>query len=206
MSGAHNELTTVILAAGAARRFGDCKHLLSQSGKSVLQQRIDAVLEARLNSPLIVTGAWHTEIQQAHPELDLQHHQHWQKGLGSSIAFAMRCLAKNTQGVLLLLGDQVAVTGEQIAQLHRQWQQQKTKIVCAHYRSAPGVPAIFPRSLFSELRKLDGDRGAKALLQANANLLHTTPMPSAAIDIDTPEDWQHWQNTNQEFTESLTKH
>ncbi|WP_043316989.1 NTP transferase domain-containing protein [Microbulbifer sp. HZ11] len=206
MSSARHELTTVILAAGAAQRFGDCKHLLVQGGKSLLQHRVDAVLEAGLSNPLIVTGAWHNAIEQMHPHLNLKHHHNWHQGLGSSIAFAMGCVPENARAVLLLLGDQVAVSNEEIAQLHRRWRQQTDKVVCAHYQHAPGVPAVFPRSLFPALRELDGDRGAKALLEANANSLHTIPMPSAAIDIDTPEDWQRWQNTQHELTEPLTGH
>lgn len=204
MSNARHGLTTVILAAGAAQRFGSCKHLLLQEGKSLLQHRVDAVRQAGLSNPFIITGAWHNAMQQAVPNLNLHYHRNWKKGLGSSIAFAMDCIPDTAQGVLLLLGDQVAITGEHIAQLLRNWEE-SGNVVCAHYQGAPGVPAIFPRSQFPALRKLEGDKGAKALLKAQARALQETPMPSAAIDIDTPDDWLRWQNTSNKFTGPLTE-
>jgi molybdenum cofactor cytidylyltransferase len=51
-----------------------------------------------------------------------------------------------------------------------------------------GVPAIFPRSVFSDLASLRGDVGARVLLQRNPDRVVRVPMASAAIDIDTPED------------------
>ncbi|WP_226702715.1 NTP transferase domain-containing protein [Microbulbifer elongatus] len=199
MSAVNENFATVILAAGAARRFGDCKHLLDQGGQSVLQRRVEAVREAGLPTPLIITGAWHEDIRHAHPDLLLHHHQGWEQGLGTSIAFAMGCLPENTQAVLLLLGDQIAVNSADIRQLYRHWQQSKA-LTCALYHGAPGVPAIFPRPLFSELRALEGDRGAKTLLVQYAKPANTIPMNSAAIDIDTPDDWLRWQNSNNEFS------
>jgi molybdenum cofactor cytidylyltransferase len=51
-----------------------------------------------------------------------------------------------------------------------------------------GVPAIFPRTMFRELAQLRGDVGARALLRRNADRVVRVPMPSAAVDVDTPED------------------
>jgi CTP:molybdopterin cytidylyltransferase MocA len=51
-----------------------------------------------------------------------------------------------------------------------------------------GVPAIFPRSRFTDLTELRGDVGARALLRRNPDRVVRVPMESAALDIDTPED------------------
>jgi CTP:molybdopterin cytidylyltransferase MocA len=51
-----------------------------------------------------------------------------------------------------------------------------------------GVPAIFPRSMFQRLAQLRGDQGARALLRRNADRTVRVTMPSAAVDVDTPED------------------
>ncbi|MBY6212021.1 nucleotidyltransferase family protein [Microbulbifer agarilyticus] len=194
------KLATVILAAGAASRFGTCKHLIQRDGKTVLQQRVESVRSAGLQAPLIVTGAWHQEIQLAHPDFDLHLNPNWQQGLGNSIAFAIGQLPEDTEAVLLLLGDQVAVRAEEIQALCQQWSEHQV-LACAHYRGAPGVPAIFPRALFPQLLRLNGDKGAKALLNKHAGKM--IPMASAAIDIDTPQDWQNWQraqHTNNDYT------
>jgi CTP:molybdopterin cytidylyltransferase MocA len=50
------------------------------------------------------------------------------------------------------------------------------------------VPAIFPRWCFRELNELRGERGAQVLLQRHVDRMVRLPMPSAELDIDTPED------------------
>lgn len=50
------------------------------------------------------------------------------------------------------------------------------------------MPAIFPRSQFPALMALRGDRGAQTLLRSPKSHVSAVPMPSAAMDIDTPED------------------
>jgi molybdenum cofactor cytidylyltransferase len=42
--------------------------------------------------------------------------------------------------------------------------------------------------VFAELAALRGDVGARVLLQRNPDRVVRVPMPSAAIDLDTPED------------------
>jgi len=56
-----------------------------------------------------------------------------------------------------------------------------------------GHPVVFPRSMFSALGKLTGDKGGHALLE-NAQIRHI-PLPSthATTDLDTPEAWAKWR-------------
>jgi molybdenum cofactor cytidylyltransferase len=68
------------------------------------------------------------------------------------------------------------------------WQQRPDRIVAAQYTGTTGAPAIFPSELFGELAALQGDRGARALLSLHADRVVAVPMPSAALDVDTPAD------------------
>ena len=53
-----------------------------------------------------------------------------------------------------------------------------------------GVPALFSNSLFSELINLEGDKGAKNLMRKYQDEVLAIPIPEAAIDIDTPDDYE----------------
>jgi molybdenum cofactor cytidylyltransferase len=70
-------------------------------------------------------------------------------------------------------------------------QQHKTKlpIIVSAYEAYLGTPALFHKSLFPELMKLEGDSGAKKLFSNHKNLLATIPFPKGNIDIDTMEDF-----------------
>ena len=89
---------------------------------------------------------------------------------------------------MLLLADQAAITTEDLRRLTGAWRRQTEHIAAAVYGSTVGVPAIFPRSTFTDLMQLRGDQGARALIQRNPDRLVRVPMNRAAIDIDTPED------------------
>src|SRR5205807_1536580 len=89
---------------------------------------------------------------------------------------------------VLLPADQATVTAEDLRRLAGTWRKQPQYIAAALYAGITGVPAIFPRSVFRELAELRGDAGARVLLRRSTERLVRVTMPSAAVDIDTPED------------------
>ncbi len=60
--------------------------------------------------------------------------------------------------------------------------------MASEYAGAIGVPALFDRSLFGELRALEGDQGAKRILQRHPAETIRIPFEPGSLDIDTPED------------------
>jgi len=58
------------------------------------------------------------------------------------------------------------------------------------FQGTQGTPVLFAAEVFDELRALDGDAGARSVVQARpervARLLIDAPMPP---DVDTPEDY-----------------
>ncbi|WP_346837097.1 nucleotidyltransferase family protein [Microbulbifer sp. SAOS-129_SWC] len=184
----------IILAAGASRRFGTCKLLLRYRGTSLLQRCADTLAALALPAPLIVSGAWHRQLADAHPQLALREHRDWRDGLGSSLAFAARQLPAHSEAALVLLADQVAVTELDLQQLLQAWRDQREarKTVCSFYTGRRGVPAIFPRHTFAQLQQLHGDSGARALLRSREAEVIEVPLANGAIDIDTPQDWKNF--------------
>ena len=89
--------------------------------------------------------------------------------------------------MLVCLADQPLLEGEDLARLVLSWRDNPNAVVASGYGGKLGVPAIFPRSKFGQLRALSGDRGAQDLL-ASSDAVIAVPMPRAAIDIDCPQD------------------
>jgi molybdenum cofactor cytidylyltransferase len=89
---------------------------------------------------------------------------------------------------MLVLADQACVTAEDLRRLAGAWRRQPLCLAAAAYGAAIGAPAIFPQHLFGELSELRGDSGARILLRRHADHLVRVPMPSAAFDLDTPND------------------
>ena len=112
----------------------------------------------------------------------------WREGLASSIRAGVARLPASCTGVMLLLADQPAVSADDLKRLAGTWRKQPQYIAAALYAGTSGVPAIFPRSAFRDLAELRGDVGARVLLRRSADRVVRVPMPSAALDVDTPED------------------
>jgi len=183
-------LYAIVLAAGPSSRFGSPKQLVRVAGRPLLHTAVTRASEVTGNALIVVLGAGAAELAPLlkHSPGSVAVNQDWREGLGSSIRAGVARLPATCTGVLLLLADQAAVSADDLKRLAGAWRKQPQYIVAALYAGTSGVPAIFPRSSFRELSELRGDVGARALLRRNSDRVVRVPMPSAAIDVDTPED------------------
>ena len=107
--------------------------------------------------------------------------------MGGSIAQGMRATPKDADGVLILLCDQWRIGQDDLSGLVESWKRCPSEPAVARWDNSFGSPAIFPASLFDELRQLKGDRGAKSLI-ARQLQVNFCDMPNAGFDLDTGAD------------------
>ena len=191
MTGDEPRLAVLIMAAGESRRFGSCKLLANIDGKPMLQRSIELAQSTDASLIRVVTGRWHQEVKQAQTsglinDIDLIYNSDWQQGLGNSIATGISQVASLCDEALVLLADQVRVSGEDLKRLTLR--DDKNQLACASYSKTLGPPAIFPAQFFPELEKLSGDKGAKKLLSELTITDCQIDIPRAAFDIDVPAD------------------
>jgi molybdenum cofactor cytidylyltransferase len=183
-------LAAIVLAAGASTRFGSAKQLVRLAGRPLLHTAVERAGEVAGAAVKVVLGAHAAELTPllTHSSASVVINRHWREGISSSIRAGVARLSPSCSAVLIMLVDQAAVSGEDLKRLVGAWRRQPEYITAARYGDVTGVPAVFPRWSFVDLQALRGDMGARALLQRNSHRVVRVPMPSAAIDIDTPED------------------
>ncbi|HVO48676.1 MAG TPA: nucleotidyltransferase family protein [Steroidobacteraceae bacterium] len=183
-------LHAIVLAAGASTRFGSAKQLVRIAGRPLLHTAVARAVDVVGSGVIVVLGAQAAELAPLlkHSTASIIVNRDWREGLASSIRSGVSRLPSSCSAVLVILADQAAVTAEDLKRLAGAWRRQPDYIAAARYGTTTGVPAIFPRSTFSDLLTLRGDVGARAVLQRNPDRVVRVPMASAAIDIDTPED------------------
>lgn len=183
-------LHVIVLAAGASTRFGSPKQLVRVEGRPLLHTAVAHAVEIAGQAVTVVLGANAAELAPLlrHSPASVIINRDWSEGLGSSLRLGVSRLPSSCEGVLVMLADQPAVTADDLRRLVEPWRRQPDYVVAAFYDSTTGVPAIFPRSMFSSLTELRGDQGARALIHRNRDRVVRVPMAGAAIDIDTPED------------------
>jgi molybdenum cofactor cytidylyltransferase len=183
-------LFAVVLAAGESRRFGSQKQLVRIAGRPLLHTAVTRASEVTGSAVIVVLGCGAAELGALlkHSPGSIVINQEWREGLSSSIRAGIARLPLTCAGAMLLLADQPLVSADDLRRLAGTWRKQPQYIAAALYSGTTGVPAIFPRSMFQALLQLRGDTGARSLLRRNTDRVVRVPMPSAAIDIDTPED------------------
>lgn len=180
----------LVLAAGAASRFGSPKQLARIGDRPLLPLCIGRAVQVAGHAVTAVLGAHAAELTPAlrHSSAGIVVNRHWREGIASSIRAGLAQVPGSADGVLILLADQPDVTHQDLARLVGAWRAQPHCLTAASYSGTVGAPAVFPRWCFQDLMQLQGDRGARSVLLRHLDRLIRVTMPSAAIDIDRPED------------------
>jgi molybdenum cofactor cytidylyltransferase len=183
-------LHVIVLAAGSSSRLGQPKQLVKLGGRPALHRVVSSATAVAGNAVTVVLGAHAQDLTRllAHSPASVIVNRHWEEGMASSLRYGLAAVPPTSSAVLVMLGDQVAVTSDDLKRLISAWKGHDTVIAASVYQGHVGVPAIFPQWCYTELRELRGDRGARIILERHAHRLAHVQMPNAAIDLDTPED------------------
>lgn len=183
----------LVLAAGAARRFGSPKGLADYRGRPLIRHVVESVSTAiatrgPASAVTVVLGPEPEPLREAlsGTEVDIAINERWSDGLSSSLRLGIQSLPPGTSAVLIVLADQVLVASDEYQRLLDVARTNPERPIAAAYDDTVGVPAVFPARYFERLSALQGDRGAGSLLKSDDQVV-PIDMPSAAFDIDTPE-------------------
>ncbi len=187
-----NGLWCVLLAAGGSRRLGYPKQFIRDPVRPMILGAVDAAESVTPGRVLVVLGAHSLRLRallaRSCRNLSIVNNSNWQDGIASSLIVGVNAVPAAARSVLVLLTDQPGVGAGSLRRLVEVWQRQPSRAVAAGYEGGLGVPAILPRRAWRQVRELQGDVGAKAVLgDAGSNTMVLT-MPEAALDVDTSED------------------
>jgi len=180
----------VVLAAGKSRRFGANKQLQELDGQPLVR-RAAALARAVCgkNTLLIVGHEWRRVVAAADQQCRfVVINENFGDGIGTSIAVAAKSLAQTADCMLILLADQPLISEDHLNALLSAWSGDDEEIVATAFAGTQGPPVLMPRGAFSDLARLEGDTGARQLLENPDYRLTTVWFDPAAIDIDSPDD------------------
>lgn len=192
-----NAIGAVLLAAGCASRYGAPKQLVPVAGIPMVRRAALTAMQCAART-VVVTGAHRAEVEAclADLELELAFNSVWQLGMGSSIACGVERLLRvdpEIHACLIMLTDQPLVTAADLTALIDAHRHHPDHIIASGYGGEThGAPCLFPRRHFEELVALQGPAGARSVLRAHRDEVHSVANPRAGIDIDTPEDRRRW--------------
>ena len=183
-------ISIIILAAGASTRLGTPKQLLKFEDKTLLTRIAETALSTDYPT-IVVLGAYAGKIMSTIKALPVKIliNKSWKVGVSSSISTGLETLRSDVSAVILLLCDQPFITSDTILRLVKRRKKTGKSIVASEYKDTIGTPALFTHEIFKELMELENDRGAKPLIKKYRDTrLATISAPEAAFDIDKKED------------------
>jgi molybdenum cofactor cytidylyltransferase len=193
----------IVLAAGSSSRMsGPQKLLLEFEGKPMVRHAIESASDGGCQQVVVVYSA--REVKAAVGDAaELVHNPDAHTGMASSLKVGLRALRPEIEAAAVLLGDQPLVGSRTVAALLRAWRREGSRPAVAVSRKREtdetstgrrpdphwSPPVVLAREMWDELNALEGDAGARQILDGHPELLDTVPAPGRPDDIDTPEDY-----------------
>lgn len=189
------KIHALLIAAGEGKRMGSPKQLLPWGDKTVIEHQIDSLQQANLNVS-VVLGANARLIKETITNLDVQVHfnNHWENGMGSSIACGAKELSSKKvsfDGLLITLVDQPLISSNHYLKMIERFEPGKHQIIVSQTDSGiTGPPVLFDIAYLEELKTLQGDEGAKPIIKKHSEQVILIRSEDSLEDMDTPEAYQ----------------
>ena len=187
-----NKIKKIVLAAGESKRFGD-KNKLSEmiNSKPIINYILDTLFEIYDPSELIViVGHEHKIIKNLilNKDIKILENINYRKGIGTSIALAVKNLDTEIDGVMIIPADMPYINSKDLINLEKKFIELNClKVVMPEHNSRIGNPVILPRNYFNNLKSLKDDFGARSLIRKKDIITLNTGF-GTIFDIDTKEE------------------
>lgn len=192
----NQNIAILILAAGNSSRMGErVKQVLPWKSSTLLGNAVEQANTSMANTTYVVLGAYE-EVIKAEVKLDevvIIQNTNWENGLGNSITAGMgHFFAKSLShdAVLIMLADQPLIDSNYLNKMMGNWRGNASKIITTQYENRSGVPAIFGKEYFEELKNLNKDFGAKDIIASHKDSILALNPEGKEIDIDSWESYQ----------------
>jgi len=181
----------LVLAAGAATRFGSDKLAAALDGRPLLNHVLDALRAVPLEEIVVVTRR--ERSIPAADDLLVVVNPAPGNGLSSSLRIGLAAIAERAapraEAVLIALGDQPRIDPAVIRQLLAAARTSDRPVIVPVYdRDSSSNPVLLLPAAFALAKQASGDRGLGPVLAVHPELVHSVPVRGANPDIDTEAD------------------
>jgi len=184
------QVAAVVLAAGRSSRMGGPNKLMALfDDQTLIRRTVERTLASHVASTMVVTGHQAERVEAAIAGLNAKtvHNPDFGTGLASSLKAGIAALPADIGGALIVLGDMPGITAGDLDRMIEAFRAAGGRsIVRATHDGHRGNPVLLPRSLFPAVAGLQGDTGARHIVEAEGgNAVDVEIGAGAALDVDT---------------------
>ncbi len=189
----NRNVAAVVLAAGRSTRMGGPNKLLAElGGKPLVRIAVEQALASKASSVVVVTGHQADEVRRALDGLSVVfvHNPSFAAGLATSVKAGIAVVPDDADAAIICLGDMPLIDATLIDRLIEAFAPDRGALIAMPFNEGRrGNPVLWSRRFFAELMTLEGDVGARHLIERHTEAVAEVAVegPGAFLDIDTPE-------------------
>jgi CTP:molybdopterin cytidylyltransferase MocA len=163
-------IAAIVLAAGAATRFGAPKQRL------LLPRVLERLRESAVDEIVVVAGAYELDF----PGIRVVDCPEWERGIGASLRCGLAALPPAAEAAVVVLADGPNLAPEAVDRLLEAWRSRLGDVIAAGYGGERSHPVVLGRSAWDDVP----DEGMRAVPAALVSCDDVGP-PG---DVDTADD------------------
>ncbi len=201
--GAKQPVAAIVLAGGTSQRMGaENKLHLDIDGTPMLRRSLLTLRNSNLGEIIVVLGHQHQLTSNLLEGLDVRavHNTDYLSGQMTSVHCGLAELKQPCSGIMVALGDQPALTKDDINRLIEAYASRgKAEVVIPTHRGQRGNPIIITDQSRQAILAGKRNLGCRKFIEKNPDLIQKVEMdnPAVILDLDTPEDYQNYCKSHQ---------
>ena len=170
-----SRIGAVVLAAGAATRFGSPKQEL------LLPDVLARLAGSVVDEIVVVEGAHRLADESTHARVRLVPCADWERGPGASLRCGLAAFADDVEAAVVILADGPRLAPAAVGRVIDSWRAEGGDVVAASYGGVRGHPLLLARASW-------GDVPDEGLRVVEPRLVPCDDLGPPG-DVDTPEDY-----------------
>ena len=189
-------ISTILLAAGQSLRMNGENKLLKQiNGIPLIKCTVKNILASAVDELIIVLGHEDNLLKNTigiNKKTKFIYNKDFKKGMSSSIKVGLNEISKKSQGFFISLGDMPNINQNIYNKLIKSMSNYNNKLKPIHkkeiiiptFEGQEGNPVLFSKFMKNKIMNLDGDIGAKKIIEQNRAKVLDVPFDNKGIIVD----------------------
>jgi len=140
-----SRIAAVVLAAGAATRFGGPKQV------ELLPEVLRRVAASPVDEIVVVEGAYGLRVDATQARIRLVRCAEWERGPGASLRCGLAALGGDVAAAVVVLADGPRLVPESVSRVIESWRDEGGDVVAASYGGTRGHPLLLARALWDDV-------------------------------------------------------
>ena len=162
-------ISAILLAAGQSKRMNGENKLIKQiQDIPLIKLSVKNILASSIDELIIVLGYQKEIIEKLidkNKKIKFVFNKDFESGMASSIKTGLNHLSKKTDAFFICLGDMPMISQNIYNQLIKS--KNNKEIIIPTYKGQQGNPVLFSKSMKKVIMSVNGDVGAKKILEMN---------------------------------------